>query len=143
MTPDEVDALVQDGFPAAYRGGYRCVRLGEGWAEGRWIYDPISLRPGGYISGPVLFGLADVTLWFATFTVLGPAPMAVTSELSMTFLLPAIGGDVLARAEILRTGRTAVRRDQIVDGDPTRSVGRTRHGKLRATQSVTVALNRS
>jgi uncharacterized protein (TIGR00369 family) len=106
MTPDEVDALVQDGFPAAYRGGYRCVRLGEGWAEGRWIYDPTSLRPGGYISGPVLFGLADVTLWFATFTVLGPGPMAVTSELSMTFLLPAIGGDVLARAEILRTGRT-------------------------------------
>lgn len=106
MTPDEVDALVREGFPAAYGGGYRCLSLGEGWAEGRWIYDPTSLRPGGYISGPVLFGLADVTLWFATFTVLGPAPMAVTSELSITFLLPAIGGDVLARAQILRTGRT-------------------------------------
>jgi uncharacterized protein (TIGR00369 family) len=106
MTPDEVDELVREGFPAAYGGGYRCLRLGEGWAEGRWIYDPSSLRPGGYISGPVLFGLADVTLWFATFTVLGPALMAITSELSISFLLPAIGGDVLARAEILRTGRT-------------------------------------
>jgi uncharacterized protein (TIGR00369 family) len=108
MTPAEVDRLVASGFPAAYDGGYRCEEMGDGWAVARWTYDPASLRPGGYISGPTLFGLADLSFWFATFTVLGPAPMAVTSELSISFLRPALGGDVLARAELLRVGKTRI-----------------------------------
>ena len=108
MTPDEVDRLVAVGFPAAYANGYRCEAMGEQWAIARWTYDPASLRPGGYISGPTLFGLADLVFWFATFTVLGPAPMAVTSELSIAFLRPALGGDVLARANLLRVGKTRI-----------------------------------
>jgi uncharacterized protein (TIGR00369 family) len=82
--------------------------MGEQWAIARWTYDPATLRPGGYISGPTLFGLADLAFWFATFTVLGPAPMAVTSELSIAFLRPALGGDVLARADLLRVGKTRI-----------------------------------
>ena len=108
MTPAEVDRLVAAGFPAAYAGGYRCEEMGDGWAVARWTYDPASLRPGGYISGPTLFGLADLAFWFATFTVLGPAPMAVTSELSIAFLRPALDGDVLARANLLRVGKTRI-----------------------------------
>ena len=92
VTPAEVDRLVAAGFPAAYASGYRCEEMGEGWAIARWTYDPATLRPGGYISGPTLFGLADLAFWFATFTVLGPAPMAVTSDLSIAFLRPALGG---------------------------------------------------
>jgi uncharacterized protein (TIGR00369 family) len=100
--------MVAAGFPAAYAGGYRCEEMGDRWAIARWTYDPASLRPGGYISGPTLFGLADLALWFATFTVLGPAPMAVTSELSIAFLRPALDGDVLARADLLRIGKTRI-----------------------------------
>ena len=106
LSPADVDRLVSQGFPAAYAGGYRCEEMGEGWATARWTYDPDTLRPGGYISGPTLFGLADLAFWFATFTVLGPAPMAVTSDLSISFLRPALGGDVLGRAELLRVGKT-------------------------------------
>ena len=76
------------------------------WPGGRTT--PNTLRPGGYISGPTLFGLADLAFWFATFTVLGPAPMAVTSELSIAFLRPALGGDVLARAELMKVGKTRI-----------------------------------
>ena len=108
MSPADVDRLVAQGFPAAYGGGYRCEELGEGWATARWTYDPDTLRPGGYISGPTLFGLADLAFWFATFTVLGPAPMAVTSDLSISFLRPALGSDVLGRAELLRVGKTRI-----------------------------------
>jgi acyl-coenzyme A thioesterase PaaI-like protein len=34
--------------------------------------------------------------------------MAVTSELYISFLRPAKGGDLLARAELLRAGRTKI-----------------------------------
>ncbi|MGH8927091.1 MAG: PaaI family thioesterase [Acidimicrobiia bacterium] len=124
MTPAEVDQLVAEGFPAAYAGGFRCEELGERWASARWTYDPATLRPGGYVSGPTLFGLADLALWFATFTILGPAPMAVTAELSIAFLRPAIGGDVLARADLLRIGKTRIYGEVKlwVDGAPDRLV---------------------
>ncbi|MDP3985018.1 MAG: PaaI family thioesterase [Acidimicrobiia bacterium] len=120
MTPNEVDALVKEGFPDAYRSGLRCEEMGEGWAIARWLYDSSALRPGDYISGPTLFAAADVALWFATFTLLGPAPMAVTSDLSITFLRPAVGNDVLARAEILRQGRSRIYGEVRlwVDGQP-------------------------
>ena len=66
LTPADVDHLVESGFPAAYASGYRCEEMGQRWATARWTYDPASLRPGGYVSGPTLFGLADLAFWFAT-----------------------------------------------------------------------------
>lgn len=124
MSRADVDNLVAHGFPAAYASGYRCEEMGELWAMARWTYDPDTLRPGGYISGPTLFGLADLAFWFATFTVLGPAPMAVTSELSIAFLRPALGGDVLARAELMKVGKTRIYGEVRlwVDGAPDRLV---------------------
>ncbi|HUO46544.1 MAG TPA: PaaI family thioesterase [Acidimicrobiia bacterium] len=108
MRPSQVNALVASSFPQAFRSGLRCEELGEGWAVARWKYDPETLRPGGYISGPTLFSAADVSLWFATFTVIGLVPMAVTSDLAIHFLRPALGDDVLARAEVLRIGKTRI-----------------------------------
>ena len=68
----------------------------RGWAVARWEYDPSQLRPGGYISGPTQFTLADTAIWFAVFTVIGISPMAVTTDLSISFLRPATGSDLWA-----------------------------------------------
>lgn len=106
---DEVNAFFAREFPSASASGMRCVETAGGVAVARWTYDPATLRPGGFISGPTQFALADVALWFMTFTVLGLAPMALTSELTISFLRPAVGGDLLARAELLRAGRTAIK----------------------------------
>lgn len=100
ITPEDVDALVAREFPASYAEGNRCIELGERTALARWAFDPSKLRPGAYVPGPVLFALADSVLWYACFTVLGLEPMAVTSEMSIRFLRPAQGGDVLARATL-------------------------------------------
>ena len=54
----------------------------------------------------VQFTAADLALWYLSFTMLGLEPMAVTSDLSITFLRPAVGGDILAEAFLLRSGRT-------------------------------------
>jgi uncharacterized protein (TIGR00369 family) len=34
--------------------------------------------------------------------------MAVTSDLAITFLRPGVGGDLMARAEVLRVGKTRI-----------------------------------
>jgi len=104
-TADEINAFLLEAFPAAAADGIRCVDVGEDWAMARWPYDESTLRPGGYISGPVMFSLADSALWFASFTAVGIEAMAVTSEMSIRFLRPARGGDLIARASIQSVGR--------------------------------------
>ena len=123
LTPEQVNAFIRDAYPSAAEI-YRCEDLAAKQAVARWPFDPDQNRPGGLISGPVQFGLADVAFWFATFTVLGLAPMAVTSELGIRFLRPASGGDLMARAEILRSGRSGLVGDVRlwVDGAPDRLV---------------------
>jgi uncharacterized protein (TIGR00369 family) len=122
--PEAINTFLAREFPAAYAAHYRCTETGPGFAVARWPYDPNTLRPGNFISGPTQFALADVALWFMTFTVLGLAPMAVTSELYITFIRPATGGDLIARADLLRAGKSkiagAVR--LWVDGEPDRLV---------------------
>ncbi len=124
LTVDEVNAFIADAFPAAARDGVRCEELGDGTAIARWTFDETQLRPGRYISGPTIFAVADSALWFATFTVIGLEAMAVTSEMSVRFLRPAQGGDLLARAHINSAGsRRLVGTIELwVDGSPNRLV---------------------
>ena len=108
-TPEAVNEFFAREFRSAHAAGHRCIETGAGFAVARWPYDATQLRPGSLISGPTQFALADLAFWFATFTVVGLAPMAVTSELYISFLRPAKGGDLLARAELLRAGRSKIR----------------------------------
>jgi uncharacterized protein (TIGR00369 family) len=108
LTPAQVDRFIADVYPASHRAGYRVDALGEGFARIRWLYDDSTLRPGGLISGPTQFTAADMALWVLSFTVLGLKPMAVTSDVHITFLRPAAGGDLIAEAELLRAGRTRI-----------------------------------
>lgn len=105
VTPDAINEFFLREFPAAHTSGARCVEVGATHVVSRWTYDATTLRPGGFISGPTQFMLADTALWFLTFTVLGIAPMAVTSDMQIHFLRPAIGGDLYARADLLRAGK--------------------------------------
>ena len=124
LTPEAVDEFVGRVFPSTPVQGYGCDAIGEGFAVARWRHDPAVLRPGGLISGPTQFATADLALWYLSFTVLGLAPMAVTSDLQITFLRPARGGDLLARAELLRAGASRITGRVLlwIDGAPDRPV---------------------
>lgn len=119
-TPDQVDAFVAEHYPAMSAGGFTCATMVDGGSVARWRHDSSALRPGGLISGPTQFMLVDAALWFLSFTIVGLQPMAVTSDLAITFLRPAAGGDLVAEAHLLRAGRTRIsgRVDVRVDGDP-------------------------
>ena len=123
LLPADVDAFVTKVFPSA-AADYRCDAIGKGTATARWLYNDTRLRPGNLISGPTQFATADLALWYLSFTVLGLQPMAVTSEMQITFLRPASGGDLLAKAELLRAGKTRICGRVLlwIDGDEERPV---------------------
>lgn len=64
------------------------------------------LRPGGTVSGPTMFALADVSAYVATLAMIGPRALAVTTNCSMDFMRkPASGADLVAQTTLLKLGR--------------------------------------
>ena len=65
------------------------------------------LRPGGTVSGPAMFSLADVGMYLAVLARIGPEALTVTTNLSIDFMRkPEAGKDLIARAEVLKLGRS-------------------------------------
>ena len=107
-TPESVNEFLRKAFPSTADDGFRCESIGDEVATVRWPLNAAKLRPGGYVAGPTQFAAADLALWFAVFTAIGVEPMAVTSDLAITFLRPAVGGDLIARARLKRVGSTRI-----------------------------------
>jgi uncharacterized protein (TIGR00369 family) len=106
LTPDAVNELVATAFPGSRA---RCVELGAGHALAEMITDDRDIRPGGFVAGPTQFALADAALWYLVFGALGRIePMALTSELSIRFLRPAVGASLYARADLAALSRRSV-----------------------------------
>lgn len=106
LTPEAVNRMLDEEFPGT---GNECVEVGPSHALARRDVDPGFLRPGGYVSGPTQFALADAALWYLTFGVIGRIePMALTSELSLRFLRPARGEVLWARAGLESAGSRSI-----------------------------------
>ncbi|MEP5154903.1 PaaI family thioesterase [Planktotalea sp.] len=64
------------------------------------------LRPGGTISGPTMFSLADVSMYLATMAMIGPVTLAVTTNCSINFMRkPKAGVDLIAYAKLHKLGK--------------------------------------
>ena len=73
------------------------------------------LRPGGTVSGPTMFGLADVAMYLAILSRIGPVALAVTTYCSIDFMRkPAAGRDLLAEARVLKLGRVLAVGDVLI-----------------------------
>ncbi len=65
------------------------------------------LRPGGTVSGPSMFALADVAVYLATLAMIGPQGLAVTTNISMDFMRkPAAATDLICDTRLLKLGRS-------------------------------------
>ena len=105
VTVDEVNEFLRTDFGGTSNS---CEELGDGWAVAIFRPTELSLRPGGIISGPTMFGVCDAALYYACFTVLGISPMTVTSEMSIRFLRAAQGSELRARADLVKVGKRAI-----------------------------------
>ena len=98
--------MVAEVFPGTTN---TCAEVGVAFALARHNIDQSALRPGGFVSGPTQFGLADAALWYLVFGAIGRIePMAMTSELSIRFLRPAQGSVLWGRAALESAGRRNV-----------------------------------
>ena len=64
------------------------------------------LRPGGTVSGPSIFALADVSVYLALLSRIGPRELAVTTNCSINFMRKPPRADLMARARILKLGNS-------------------------------------
>ena len=106
LTPDQINRMMAEAWPSA---PCICTELSPTHAVASLTPSASDIRPGGYISGPTLFAVADAALWFLCFGVSGRIePLALTSDLSIRFLRPARGETVLARADLNKAGGRSV-----------------------------------
>lgn len=75
-------------------------------ARVRLKHHPRNVRPGGTVSGPAMFTLADMAIWVAIMGALGDAGLdAVTTHFNLNFLSKPEPTDVIAHVTLLRVGR--------------------------------------
>lgn len=64
------------------------------------------LRPGGTVSGPTMFLLADVSFYLATLSMIGPKSLTVTTNCSINFLRKPNISDLISESRVLKIGKT-------------------------------------
>jgi len=76
------------------------------------------LRPGGTVSGPSMFALADVGVYLAILARLGPVALAVTTNCSIDFMRkPVAGADLLGTVRVLKMGRVLAVGDVLITSE--------------------------
>ena len=76
------------------------------------------LRPGGTVSGPSMFALADVAVYMAVLARIGPRALAVTTNCSIDFMRkPAAATDLICECRILKLGRSLAVGDCLLFSD--------------------------
>ena len=114
MTAAELNAFMLAAFPRWDRAGvtiehaeHRAVRL-------RMTTGERSLRPGGTISGPTMFMLADTALYAAVLASIGPKALAVTTNMSINFLRKPALRDLIAECRLLKLGKRLAVGDVVI-----------------------------
>ncbi|MBE1282319.1 MAG: hotdog fold thioesterase [Rhodobacteraceae bacterium] len=103
---DELTAYLAEVFPQV-REDFAIDALDEGGITMRLLTAERHLRPGGTVSGPSMFALADVSVYALVLSRLGPKALAVTTNCSLDFMRkPQAGVDVVAKAKLLKLGRS-------------------------------------
>lgn len=120
MTVDEVNDFIRDHFPQIGPESDMFVEaVGDGTAKLRMLYKDRHLRPGGTISGPTMFALADVAIYIAILGSIGvgrepdkahqsAGAQTVTTHLGINFLRKPEAGDLIAEAQLLKSGQRLV-----------------------------------
>lgn len=76
------------------------------------------LRPGGTVSGPSMFALADVAVYLAILAMIGPKALAVTTSCAMDFMRkPAADRDLICECRLLKLGRVLAVGDCLIFSD--------------------------
>ena len=105
LDKDALQAFLDEVFPQV-AGEFVVERVEEMYSEIRIPITEKHLRPGGTVSGPTMFMLADVAVYATVLAMIGKQALAVTTSCSLDFMRkPAAGKDLLAKCTLLKLGR--------------------------------------
>jgi uncharacterized protein (TIGR00369 family) len=71
----------------------------------------IALRPSqqlGFVHGGIVSAIADTAAGYSALSVMPPGTGVLTVEFKINFVAPASGDRIIARARVLKPGRTLV-----------------------------------
>jgi len=100
---EEIVELLARVFPQI-TGSYDIVELSWGSATIEYRTDDRHLRPGGTVSGPAMFGAADLAFYVALLGMIGPKALAVTTGANINFMRKPPPGPLRADARVLKLG---------------------------------------
>ena len=104
----DFERIVKETIPLSDIFPWTVASVSHGHCVLRMPFDARHVRAGGTVSGPALMTLADTALYLVTLSVVGPEPLAVTSDLAIRFLKRPSPAPVLAEARVLRAGKRLV-----------------------------------
>jgi len=112
MTPklsvSETQAFLSEEFPQV-ADDFQVEAIGPMTARLRITPSDKHLRPGGTISGPTMFTLADCAVYLCLIAMVGPEALAVTTNATIDFMRkPEANSDLLADVTLLKLGRRLV-----------------------------------
>lgn len=108
ITPEQFLKLLDDTMPDTRALDLRIERLVRGEVTVVLAHHDDRLRPGGTISGPALFNLADLALYAVTLSIVGMEPLAVTTDVTIHFLRKPPPAALRCEGRVLKAGRRLV-----------------------------------
>ena len=113
MDGPQIEAFLAAEFPQV--SGYTVERVDDAGVTLRLAVSDRHLRPGGTVSGPTMFELADIAMYAAVLARIGRVPLAVTTGGNIDFMRkPAAGQALLADCRLLKLGRVLAVGDVLI-----------------------------
>lgn len=120
MNIKDVTRFLADIFPQAFPAGshpFVVERIDHGRVELSLLAGEEHLRPGGTVSGPAMMTLADLAMYVLVLSHKGPEALVVTTNLNINFLRKPPPGRLVARANMLKMGRSLAVGDVTISGE--------------------------
>lgn len=108
LTAAEVNAVMANVYPQLNDqfSFYEALEVFPGGCTVRLNADQRHLRPGGTVSGPALFTLADIGGYVCVLSHAGPDALSVTTNLNINFMRKAEAGAIDGHCRILKLGKS-------------------------------------
>lgn len=116
MTIGDLEVFLKEVFPQVEED-FAIEELTEDEITVRLKVSEKHLRPGGTVSGPSMFGLADVCFYLIILANVGPKALTVTTNCSIDFMRKPAPHDLIAKARLLKLGKALAVGDVLLYSD--------------------------
>lgn len=105
MTLDDLQSFLHEQFPQVAHE-FEVLDVAPMRITTRLVVADRHLRPGGTVSGPTMFALADVSVYLGILAMVGPKALAVTTNCSIDFMRkPVADANLRGECRILKLGK--------------------------------------